>query len=505
MIVHLASEVAPFYKRGGLGDVVGTLPKYLSLKEPNVVISFYYKTRMHKDYLFKQDCFEIEIQNVNYTFYYYHYKEDGVDFYFLNMSDEMQFSDMESGEGKTTDEDGEKPYGQNFPFVVYLYFAKAALHLIKLKDMQPGFVFFHDWHVCGGFVYPDLLESLSPNCKTILLIHNYEFQGEIFLDQVHLLEAETCDQLMEVHKIHGMLTFFSLAFKNADYVATVSETYALELLESQVPHCGMQFLDLIKRNKIYALPNGIDEKQWSPNQSPFLDKHYDVSDYKEIKPYWKNRMYKKLSLTEDQEPVVLFMARLTEQKGINLLMNLWKSEAEAMEQIQTILDQGLKLVVYGRPANGVNGIIHKRLSKAMELFPGKFSYVYEYTEKQAHEFLAGADMILCPSLFEPCGLVQMYGLAFGCVPVVRPVGGLKDTVISYTHLPHKCTGFYIPDFEHESLVETLSEAVQVFHRKAEWNSIVERGMKEDFSWKRSMEKYLTFLDMVEEESQVMVD
>lgn len=505
MIIHLASEVAPFYKRGGLGDVVGTLPRYLSKNESNTVISFYYKNRMkgkQPDFI---GSFDVEIQNIIYQFHLYKCGENDVDFYFINMADDLVFSDMESGESDSVSEDGEKPYGENFPFNVYLYFAKAALKLIELLKLKPTTILFHDWHVCGCFAYPSLIKKISGEnkCNTIVLIHNYEFQGEILPDQLHLLEEEPLNELIPIYEEFGMATFFSLAFKNADHIATVSKTYAKELLSKKLPHVGMDFLKLIKNKKIAALANGIDPDLWSPEKSPYLEKPYSIHNVFENKSSYKRFLEKKLGFKQSEEPIVMLMARLTEQKGINLIIDLWDSEENAMKQIKALLDKGIRLLIYGRPSKGLSGNIHKRLSKASELFPEKFGYIPDYSEKTAHNFLADADMILCPSLFEPCGLVQMFGLSFGTVPVVRPVGGLKDTIIHYNENPEEATGFYIEKFDSKSLADSLEMAASIFKKdKMLWNKMVENGMKKGFSWSRAIKYYEDFFRQINQDSQV---
>lgn len=508
MIIHLASEVTPFYKRGGLGDVLGTLPNYLSNEYPNIVISFYYKNRMRG--LLNSEVkekFKIEIQGVDYEFEYYLQRNEDVNYYFINMSDSLLFSDMESRESDSSnndDDDGEKAYKENFPYIIYFYFAKAAIQLIENLELSPEFILFHDWHVCGCLAFPERIKNFNANsdCISIVLIHNYEFQGDILPDLLHHLDEDILIELLPIYKQYGIATFFALAFKNSDYVATVSETYAEELIQGILPHIGLKFLDLIKKKKIYALPNGIDNILWSPKSSPFIKNLYDIDSYKTLKLKAKQELNSELQFYDDGKPIVLLMARLTEQKGINILIDLWNSEKEAMKQIENLLNVGIKLMIYGRPSGGVTGIIHKRLMLAKEMFPDRFNYISHYTEEKAHKLLAASDIILCPSLFEPCGLVQMYALAFGTVPLVRSVGGLKDTIIPYQLNPEQSTGFYIDEFSHENLKKTIQEAVFVYqNKKIDWNGIIERGMAKDYSWKSLIQHYYSFFETIRQDSK----
>lgn len=502
MIVHLTSEVAPYYKRGGLGDVVGALPKYLSGKYGNAVISLYYEGRMKVDEIRLAGTYTIEIQHVEYEILYYYHKSDGVDFYFLNLSDRHLFSDMESGESDLLPEDGEKPYRGSPSSIVYLYFAKAALQLIANLNWSPEFLIFHDWQVCGCFGFPGLLKKIDPNgsCSTILLIHNYGYQGEILPDLLPLLDDEVRKELLPVFERFRTANFLALGLKNADYVATVSAKYARELTSGRAPHAGLKYLSAIKRQKIFALPNGIDLAAWSPATSPFIPRQYDRLSVSDGKRLAKAELECEMDLPRSADPIVLMMARLTEQKGLNIFMSLWEDEERTIRNIGSLLSKGIRFIICGRPSGGPKGDIHKRLCLAQEIFGDKFRYIPNYSDKMAHRLLAAADVILCPSVYEPCGLVQLYGMAFGTVPVVRPVGGLFDTVIANRDDPERSTGFHIGEFSHDSLLLVIEEVVDVFRRRPDiWSGIMRRCMDEDYSWEKIVTHYYNFFNAIQKE------
>jgi starch synthase len=502
MIVHFTSEVTPFYKRGGLGDVSGALPKYLAAKHRNTVISFFYEGMMKAEEFARRKDVVINIQSVDYTFVVYHKRKDDVDFYFLNMSDKHLLADMESDGNDIEGEDGDKPYKGSLPLVIYLYFAKAALQLVKDLDLRPEILICHDWHVCGCFAFPSVIAELNPEavCSTILLIHNYEHQGEVFSDAFYLLEDEIHNQFLPLFREYGNATLLALGVKNADYVATVSAGYAEELMEKRTTHPGLKYLRSIKRKKIYALPNGIDTTLWSPETSPFIEHQYNSSNAAVQKKKAKVILQEMFNFSAPDKPVVLMMARLTEQKGISIIANLWEDEALAVRHIKEVLDTGIHLIICGRPSGGLKGPIHKHFAAAQKHFPGSFTYIPDYSDALAHKLLAGADAILCPSLFEPCGLVQIYGMAFGTVPVVRPVGGLRDTVIPYCEQEESSTGFYIKEFSHTSLIETLETVVKTFTtRQHTWRQIAMRGMSQDYSWEQATEQYDTMFRNIKKE------
>lgn len=500
MIVHFTSEVAPYYKRGGLGDVAGVLPGYLNEGQSDIVISFFYEGRMQQvDILERKGSLHIDIQGVSYEFIYYHHREGNVDFYFLNMSDPLVFSSMEAGNTGKGSVDGERPYKSDSGLFIYLYFGKAALQLVSQLELSPEFMIFHDWQVCGCFAFPHLLKGNGSrkNRNTILLIHNYEYQGDILPDVLPLLDEEVLEELLPIFEEYGSATLLSVALKNADHVATVSRTYAAELREGGLPHPGLKFLDMVKK-RIHSLPNGIDDRIWSPA--------YDRSSAGVMKKRAKKALFERLGLTggvsigDDREPLIVMLCRLTEQKGISLLMDFWNDEERALRQFGELLDTGIKLVVCGRPSGGGSGAVNRRFSLAAGRYPGRFSYLPYYDEKTAHELLAAADMILCPSLFEPCGLVHLYGMSFGAVPVVRPVGGLRDTVISYMDSPQQGTGFYIAEFRRESLIDAVGQAVQVFRDQPdEWERIAGRCMENDYSWARQRTNYFRLFDKIRKE------
>jgi starch synthase len=501
MIIHLTSEVTPYYKRGGLGDVTGALPQHLSADYPNVVISFFYEGKMNKAN-FNAYSFFIEIQGIDYEFIYYHHNHDEIDYYFINMSDKFIYSELEAGEIKGDDEDGEKPYKQTVSFIIYLYFAKAALVLIDKLGLLPDYILFHDWHVCGCFAYPALMDSISRKNKfyTIVLVHNYDHQHDVYPDSFRWLEDEVKDRFKKIYSKYGMATMLSLGTEYADYTATVSAGYAIELKKGLLPHTGLDFLNHITKRSLFALPNGIDASFWSPETSPFISSPYNRYSAKTNKLKAKEALLAKYKLHDSDGPVVLLMSRLTEQKGLTLLNDSVGGDSISLHSLLELLNTGITLLVCGRPSGGKNSLIHRILTEAEQKFPGQFAYIPQYSDEIAHQLLAGSDAILCPSLFEPCGLVHIYGMAFGTIPIVRPVGGLGDTVTAYKNDMHNGTGIYIEEFNYQSLLAALTEVVELFRSHPHiWEKLIERCMDQDFSWEKAKENYLAFFKQIRKE------
>ena len=192
-------------------------------------------------------------------------------------------------------------------------------------------------------------------------------------------------------------------------------------------------------------------------------------------------------------PLVLMLCRLTYQKGIGLLVDFGKEWEQMDENMAELLGESVRFLVMGTPADGGNGPLAQQLKRLEGRFSGRFVFVNGYDEERAHRCLAAADMLVAPSLFEPCGLIQVYAMAFGTVPLVRPVGGMKDTVRCYFDDPAVATGFYIDHYSRESLNRTVTAAAAVYiDRPDEWKDMMVRGMNEDFSWDKMKHQYIKF-------------
>ena len=488
-LLHITSEVSPYYKRGGLGDVLGALPKYLSNDEfDNVVISQYYYDRM----TMPENCtctpMEMEIFGIPYFFDCYTVVDEGVRFYFLNLSDHEVFASLEAAS------DGDQPYKGSSSFMHYLYYGKAVLHLLQNMEEEIAHVLCHDWQSNGLFAFQDEFNALKKKhgFQTITIIHNYEFQGDVFVDALHHLPSSVATVFKNIYAKHHSVSMLALGMEHSDHVATVSETYATELQSGVVPHKGLKYL--VPGKKMLAFTNGADYSLWHPSRSPFLSEHYDtdnLSPKKEIKRQILETCQFPADERSMEQPLLLVMSRLTYQKGIQLILQ--DSHESAVSGMEKLLGNDLKMIIYGAPTGGMKGEVHQRFTALQAEFEGRLFYNPVYTEEMAHRYLAAADIFMAPSLFEPCGLTQIYAMAFGTVPVVRPIGGLRDTVNNYNDLPSEATGFYIDEFTNESMIAAIHQAVKIYlNSPAEWEGLVRRGMHQDFSWDKMKEHYYDY-------------
>lgn len=491
-IVHVTTEVAPFYKRGGLGDVLAALPRYLvNDSYHNIVISVFYDEHMNHLENASRQLLSFEYQGLPYFFQVYYLLRAGIDYYFIQLEDSCVLSDLENT-------DGTRPYSAVSSLVPYFYFARAVLRVIHHYGLFPRFLFCHEWQTAGIFGYPGLLSELR-RCHpltTIFMIHNYEFHGNIYADIYPYLERAVHAEIEETAQCYGTASFLALALKNSDHVGTVSHSYARELIHYRALHPGLKLLDLCRR-RVHPFLNGVDENLWSPVNNPFLPFSYQA-DRLENKKKIKGMILKELGFTnaEDLEsPLVIMLCRLTFQKGIGLFIDFPRpyNDPGMVEYMRNFLAPASRFIIFGTPGNGIGSIIDRRLHFLQKQFPGRFLYISRFREKSVHRLLAAADILLAPSLFEPCGLIQVYAMAFGAVPVVRAIGGMKDTVCCYFQDPGQATGFHMHGLTRQSLLKTMKEVVNLYrHAPGAWQEIIRRGMTRDFSWDKMKNQYFQF-------------
>jgi starch synthase len=489
IILHITSEVAPFYKRGGLGDVVGALPRYLeNCLYRNIVVSLFYDGMMHHLDDARVWRLNSSYNGIPYRATVYSVRRDGISYYFLQMDDAEVLNSLE-------DNDGNAPYSSSSVVLPYLYFGRLVWQLVEEETIAPDFVFCHDWQAAGFYGFPELAAAVSVkrSFKSLFLIHNYEFQGDIYEDSYPYLESGTVTQLHPIFTSFRSASLLSLGLKNSDAVGTVSRGYARELMEGRAPHRGLKHLRLCGR-QVLGLLNGIDPSIWRPDKSPYVPVKYTAADV-EVKREIKGEFLRQYGFENPDDvdaPLALMLCRLTPQKGIGLFTgNGAPLEDRFMRRLLRLVP---RFVIAGNPGGGRQGTVHRRLKELERRFAGKLLYLDHYSEELAHKSLAASDMLVAPSLFEPCGLIQVYAMAFGTVPLVRPVGGMKDTVTCFRQDPQKATGFYIERFCREALLEALAAAVEIYLGDPRlWRDIMQRGMELDFSWNRMKRQYETLL------------
>lgn len=499
-IIHITTETVPFYKRGGLGDVVGALPHYLENEENhNTVIGLYFnrKTKHLENSVIVSHSFAY--RGIEYDFSSFHISRNSVDYYFIKLADSIIFDEME-------DKNGDLPYSPLYSIVPYFYFAKAVLQLIIDFELTADYILCHDWHTAGFFGYSSIIKKLKrkSDFKTVFIIHNFEFQGELYEDIFSYLEKDVVIELEMIFSRYGCGSLAALALKNSDFVATVSHSYARELIEMRAPHPGLKHLDLCKR-EVLSFLNGSDLSLWKPENNPFLPVSFNRCDIgnKKILKRMVLEEYGFDGLGAATPPLVLMLCRLTLQKGIGLFIDHYKDEKIVLRNMEAFLEQGVRFIICGQPGGGINGVIDGSLTYLHKKFRGRFLYLNKYSEELAHKLLAASDILIAPSLFEPCGLIQIYAMSFGVVPVVRSIGGMQDTVCCYFKDPEKATGFHLKDFSWDCLHATMKNVVDLYYNHpSEWRKLIDRGMSSNFSWERMKNQYLRFFISIERDPSI---
>jgi starch synthase len=464
-ILFVASEVAPWSKTGGLGDVAGALPRALAARghAVAVVAPRYGSIDAAKAGFVRKDG-ALRVRGEATAIWV----RKGKPTVYL-LEHERLFGSRGGLYGE-----GGHDYGDNAERFAFL--CRAALALPGATGMRPRIVHANDWQT--GLI-PFLLRhehAQDPSlagARTVFTIHNLAYQGVFPKGVVPHLGLPWDVFRFEAMEFHDQLSFMKAGLTFADALTTVSPTYAREIRTPEGGHS----LDPLLRHRardLHGILNGIDTAEWDPAKDPHLPAHFSARAFSG-KARCKAALQRetRLPLRADL-PVAGVITRLADQKGVDLL-------AAALPEL---LSRDLQLVVLGSGERR----FEEALSRAAAERPGRMAIHLGFDEGLAHRIEAGADLFLMPSRFEPCGLNQMYSLRYGTVPVVRAVGGLEDTVEDYDGWM-RGTGFKFRDYHPTALLLAVRRALDVFRDRRAWRGLVSRGMAQDFSWERSAASY----------------
>ena len=471
-ILFVASECVPFIKTGGLADVCGALPKEFDKNywDVRVVIPDY-------------SCIpERYRNNFEYVTHFYmssgpyvqdkyvgvlKYEQDGVTYYFI---DNQEFFT------------GFSPYTSDTKFEIekYTFFDKAVLSMLPLIDFKPDIIHCHDWQT--GFLPVYLKNEFAANpffwgIKTIITIHNLKFQGIWDKEWVqgvsgltdNLFTPDKLEFKKDANMLKGGLVY-------ADYITTVSDTYANEI-QTEYYGEGLNGLLSARHFDMQGIVNGIDYNVYDPQTDGRIYCNYNASDFRKKKFNNKTKLQQDLGLAVDKKKYMIgLISRLTDQKGLDLINHV----------IEGIVDDFTQFVVIGTGDPQYENMFRHYAWK----YPDRVSANICYSDDLAHKLYAAADAFLMPSRFEPCGLTQLISFHYGTVPIVRETGGLKDTVKPYNEYENSGDGFSFSNYNADEMLAVINYSKHIFFdKKREWNQIVDRGMANDFSWKASKFKY----------------
>ncbi|MCQ2002729.1 glycogen synthase GlgA [Rhizobium sp. NRK18] len=468
-VLSVASEVFPLIKTGGLADVVGALPLALSASgvEMKTMVPAYPKVKAALTSPVKLHEFD-DLLGEKGTLL--EAKCEGLDVLVL---DAPAYFDRPGG--PYTDAAG-KDHPDNWRRFAAFSRAGAEIAAGVLGGWRPDLVHVHDWQAAMLPAYMRYAET--PEIPSVITIHNIAFQGQFSPAIFSELQLPPHAFSVDGVEYYGDVGFLKAGLQTATAITTVSPSYADEILQ---PEFGMGLEGLIaaRVSSLHGIVNGIDTDIWNPETDKHIEANFSVGDLSERS---KNRraLAGRFGLDDDNGPLFCVISRLTWQKGMDVLIDV----------VDDIVRQGGKLAVLGAGEFAIEGALLAAASR----YRGRVGMALTYDEPLSHLMQAGADAILIPSRFEPCGLTQLYGLRYGCVPVVARTGGLADTVINANHaaLAMKCaTGFQFSPVTPDGMRGILRKVFRLYEDKKTWTKIQKQGMKCDVSWEKSAERYAT--------------
>ena len=470
-VAFIGSECHPFVKTGGLGDVMYALPRELVRLNCDVRVILPRYACIPQNYQEKmvyRGEFYMDLGKTGRQYYVgiMEYVCDGVVYDFI---DNQEF--FSSG----------NPYINLVDDIPkYCFFSKAALAALNFMNWIPDIVHCHDWQAALVPVYLRTLFQDSPvgKAKSILTIHNLRFQGIYNIPTIQYWsglpgEVFNMGALKEGYEDANMLKG-GLAY--ADRITTVSGTYAQEIQTSEY---GEHLEGHLRYHnyKLRGIVNGIDYGMWNPETDPALAVNYGLGNVLEHKMENKLALQKELGLEQDEGKFVLgLISRLTNQKGLDLVSAV----------IPQVLDGNTQIVVLGT----CDKVYEDTFRGYEDAYKGTVSACIQYDEARAHRIYAGADALLVPSRFEPCGLTQLNAMHYGTLPIVRETGGLKDTVEPYNTFSGEGNGFTFDRYESGLLLDAINRAKTLyFTNRYHWDEVVQRDMAKDVSWENSAKQY----------------
>jgi len=371
-----------------------------------------------------------------------------------------------------------RPYADNHRRFAALGWAAAHLAHGLDGDWAPQIVHCHDWH--AGLAPACLKHWPGPaaGVRTLYTVHNLAYQGLFGSEVFGELGLPAAAFQLDGLEFHGQVSFMKAGLHYADHLSTVSPSYASEI---QTPEqgCGLDGLLRSRREQLTGILNAVDEAVWSPGADALIEHVYTPARMAG-KALCKAALQRCSGLGEQADaPLFALVGRITEQKGLSLVL----------AGVDEIVAQGGQLLVLGSGEAGLEQALQQQAVR----HPGRVAVHLGYDEALAHRIFAGSDVTLVPSLFEPCGLTQMYGLKYGSLPLVRAVGGLADTVIDAdlaTLADHSATGFVFGPFTDAAYQHALRRAFALYGKRAAWARVRQTGMRQPLGWAPAAARYL---------------
>lgn len=477
-ILMATSEAVPFAKTGGLADVCGALPVELSRLGHQValILPQYRQTGYCGQPIESLGIdFIVPIGSRMVTGHLARSRLPGCDapVYLVQQDQYFDREQLYRADGKDYIDNCER----------FVFFSRAVMEAIRLLNLKVDVLHANDWQTGLTPAYLKIEYRNLPSYQSIAClytIHNMAYQGQFWHWDMLLTGIDWKYFNWHQMEFYGKLNLLKTGMVFADSINTVSPRYAQEI-QSAPLGCGLEGVLQHRADVLTGILNGVDYAEWDPGLDPHLPKKYSFANVREGKRVCKAQLQEEVGLPQRPDvPLVGFIGRLVEQKGIDLV-------AEVVQQWVQMTDVQWVILGTGEPK------YHRIYEKLVERFPEKVATKLGFSNPLAHRIEAGADIFLMPSRYEPSGLNQLYSLKYGTVPVVRATGGLADSITD----THETTlqggtanGFSFHEYSPLALGETLRRAVDAYGRPEIWNRLLEIGMNQDWSWNRSARQYV---------------
>lgn len=469
-ILLAVSELAGIVKTGGLADVAGALGPVLRKRKQDVrVVMPAYRQALEQlstkvigvgEATLSHDCkFGFAIHEASF---------EDVPVYLIEHNRYFDRADLYTWMGEGFEDNSER----------FAFFCKAALEACQIIEFKPDIIHCHDWQSALLPYYLKKHEGQNPffaDTKTVLTIHNGAYQQHTEASLLGNLGIDHADFHAGSFEDHGKINLLKGGIAFADKITTVSPQYAKELLTEVGSH-GLHQVLADREQDLTGILNGCDYQHWNPYRDKLLPAKYSPKRMAG-KAKCKTALQQRMGLPENPAtPVFGMISRITDQKGFHYLIPaLWQ-----------LLENDVQVILLGsgHPETAAE------LEKLANTFGDKCSFYNGYNDELAHWIEAGSDFFMMPSLFEPCGLNQIYSMKYGTLPVVRSVGGLKDSVTGYREAGNQATGFAFEQPEPQALLECMYLALDVYHNKTMMDKLVANAMAQSFTWANAAKEYL---------------
>ncbi|MCK4501552.1 MAG: glycogen synthase, partial [Desulfuromonadales bacterium] len=358
------------------------------------------------------------------------------------------------------------------------FFARAVLEMAKALDFKPDLIHLHDWQAS---LVPALLQShyadqeFFAGTKTLLTIHNLGYQGMFPVALLKTIDLPAELGSAAALEYYGQISMLKGGITFADLITTVSPTYCNEIQLAEMGH-GFDGLLRSRQGDLSGIINGIDQRIWNPASDAHLSTNYSAANLRG-KAVCKKGVQQELGLEPNgAKPLIVLISRLDPQKGVNLVESIWGQ----------LLQRDMQFVLLGSGSQEQMQFWQQQQNR----YPGQVSINLTFDEPFSHRLYSAADVLLVPSVYEPCGLTQMIALTYGALPVVRRTGGLADTVIDVDENPAAGYGFVFDNSDPSELLRSVDRALKLYAQRRNWLKIIRRGMNQDFSWGNSAKLYL---------------